>query len=76
MVPVGIASAYHAWPIWRRYPIPAPLFLPSGPGTIAVAIGAPLDSQKLAVLERDECGSELFAAIHKMQIRAEQLRRQ
>jgi 1-acyl-sn-glycerol-3-phosphate acyltransferase len=76
VVPVGIAGAYHAWPIWRSYPIPAPLFLPPAPGTIAVAIGPPLDSQKLAVLERDEFGSELFAAIHKMQIRAEQLRRQ
>lgn len=76
IVPVGIAGAYHAWPIWRKYPIPAPLFLPPGDGTIAVAVGAPIDSQKFADLPREQALAELFAAIQKMQSRAETLRRQ
>src|SRR3954447_16839713 len=31
IVPVGLAGAYDAWPSWRTYPIPSPLFLPSSP---------------------------------------------
>ena len=41
IVPIGIAGAYDAWPRWRAYPIPAPLFLPAGKGTIAVSVGPP-----------------------------------
>jgi 1-acyl-sn-glycerol-3-phosphate acyltransferase len=75
VVPVGIAGAYQAWPIWRNYPIPAPLFLPAGDSTIAVAVGCPFDSKKLAAMKREDAGAELFAALQKMQIAAEQLRR-
>jgi 1-acyl-sn-glycerol-3-phosphate acyltransferase len=75
VIPVGIAGAYHAWPIWRKYPIPAPLFLPPGPGTIAVAVGPPLDSHRFAALPREQAGAELFAVIQSMQTRAEALRR-
>ena len=38
ILPVGIAGAYHAWPIWRKYPIPSPLFLPPTERTIAVSV--------------------------------------
>ena len=76
IVPVGIAGAYDAWPIWRRYPIPAPLFLPPGKGTIAVAVGRPMDSSQFASLDREESLGRLGAAIQKMQGRAERLRRQ
>jgi 1-acyl-sn-glycerol-3-phosphate acyltransferase len=75
IVPVGIAGAYHAWPIWRPYPVAAPLFLPPGPGTIAVSIGKPIPSQRFADLPREQAAQELFDEIQKMQCRAEKLRR-
>lgn len=75
ILPVGIAGAYDAWPIWRKYPIPAPLFLPPARGTIAVAVGEPIDSARLAELPREEALTLLFEEIHKMQARAEALRR-
>jgi 1-acyl-sn-glycerol-3-phosphate acyltransferase len=75
VVPVGIAGAYQAWPIWRTYPIPAPLFLPAGPGTIAVAVGPPLNSKRFAAMERDEAMAVLADEIRSMQARAEALRR-
>ena len=75
IVPVGIAGAYDAWPSWRPYPIPAPLFLPAGPGTIAIAIGKPFDSRRYAELPRDQAMKELFDKIAVEQQRAEKLRR-
>jgi 1-acyl-sn-glycerol-3-phosphate acyltransferase len=75
IVPVGIAGAYQAWPIWRKYPVPAPLFLPPAPGTIAVVIGPPLPSERFAALEREQAVAELGAAIQAVQSRAEELRR-
>lgn len=75
IVPVGIAGAYDAWPIWRKYPILAPLFLPPAAGTIAVVAGAPIDSKPFAELPRDEALRQLLAAIQKVQTRAEELRR-
>jgi 1-acyl-sn-glycerol-3-phosphate acyltransferase len=75
IVPVGIAGAYDAWPIWRKYPIPAPLFLPARRGTVAAAVGPPIDSHKFAALSREEACTELFVAISKIQARAEALRR-
>ncbi len=75
-MPVGIAGAYNAWPIWRRYPVAAPLFLPPGPATIAVSIGKPIPSQHFADLPREQATQELFDEIQKMQSRAEKLRRQ
>lgn len=74
IVPVGIAGAYDAWPIWRRYPIPAPLFLPARPGTIAVVVGRPLDSQIIASLPREAALACLQDEIAKVQSRAERLR--
>ncbi len=75
VIPVGIAGAYHAWPIWRKYPIPAPLFLPPAPGTIAVSVGRPIDGRRFASMEREESLAELFREIQTMQTQAERLRR-
>lgn len=75
VVPVGIAGAYAAWPRWRLAPIPAPLFLPAGEGTIAVSVGRPLDPHRLAALPREEALGELFEAIARTRARAERLRR-
>jgi 1-acyl-sn-glycerol-3-phosphate acyltransferase len=75
IVPVGIAGAYDAWPIWRGYPIPAPLFLPPGKATMAVVIGRPLDGRHFASLPREQSLAELFEQIHQVQHQAERLRR-
>jgi 1-acyl-sn-glycerol-3-phosphate acyltransferase len=75
VLPVGIAGAYDAWPIWRPYPIPAPLFLPAARGTIAVVIGPPLRSERFAALTREGAVTELGEAIRAVQNRAEELRR-
>lgn len=75
IIPIGIAGAYDAWPIWRNYPIPAPLFLPAGRGTIAVSIGKPFHSRDLAGLSREQMLDRLFAEVQAAQQRAERLRR-
>ena len=76
IIPVGIAGAYDAWPRWRSYPIPAPLFWPPNKGTIAVSIGRPLDANRFASLPRARALQELFDEIEAVQRRAEKLRRQ
>jgi len=75
ILPVGVAGAYDAWPTWRPYPIPAPLFLPPGKGTIAVSIGHPLDARPFAELPREQSMQALFEEIKKVQAQAENLRR-
>jgi 1-acyl-sn-glycerol-3-phosphate acyltransferase len=75
VVPVGIAGAFHAWPTWRPYPVPAPLFLPAGRGTIAVSVGRPLDGRRFAALPREQALAELFQEIRNLTARAERLRR-
>lgn len=75
ILPVGIAGAYDAWPIWRPYPIPAPLFLPPGKGTIAVSIGRPIAARCFAELPREQAMQALFDEIKKVQAQAEKLRR-
>lgn len=75
IVPVGITGAYHAWPIWRPYPIPAPLFMPAAPGNISVSLGQPVDSARFAKMPREQALHELFDMIKNEQLRAERLRR-
>ena len=75
IVPVGIAGAYDAWPIWRSYPIAAPLFLPAGPATISIALGKPLEASRYAAMPREQALQELFDKIYAEQQRAEKLRR-
>ena len=75
IVPVGIAGAYDAWPRWRKYPIPAPLFWPSVRGACAIVVGKPFDSRQLAEMPRDEALQMLFDKIHAVQQEAEKLRR-
>jgi 1-acyl-sn-glycerol-3-phosphate acyltransferase len=75
VLPVGIAGAYNAWPSWRAYPIPAPLFLPATKQCIAVSIGCPLKAGCLTGLTRDQVLSTLSAELQKAHERAERLRR-
>jgi len=75
IVPVGIAGAYDAWPIWRKYPIPAPLFLPSPKGSLSVSLGKPIDSNHFTDMPREQALQELFDHIQTEQSRAEKLLR-
>jgi 1-acyl-sn-glycerol-3-phosphate acyltransferase len=75
IIPVGIAGGYDAWPRHRASPIPAPLLGRGGKGTLAVSIGPPLDSRRLAELPREQVLTELFNAVHRCQEEAERLRR-
>jgi 1-acyl-sn-glycerol-3-phosphate acyltransferase len=75
LVPVGIAGAFAAWSRRHKLPRPAPLFLPANPGTIAVAIGKPLDGRRYAKMPRAQALQELFAEIAQVQEQAEILRR-
>jgi 1-acyl-sn-glycerol-3-phosphate acyltransferase len=75
IVPIGIAGAFAAWPRTRRYPIPAPLFLPAGRGTLAVSVGRPLDARRFAGMPREQMLAELFVELRKVSERAERLRR-
>jgi 1-acyl-sn-glycerol-3-phosphate acyltransferase len=75
VVPVGVAGAFAAWPTWRHYPLPAPLFLPANERTVAVSVGRPLDGRRYAQMPREEMLAELFQELQKWTARAEQLRR-
>jgi 1-acyl-sn-glycerol-3-phosphate acyltransferase len=75
IVPMGIAGAYDAWPIWRPYPIPSPLCFPPGRGTVAVAVGRPLDGQYFAELPREQAMRELAEPVRQVCAEAERIRR-
>jgi 1-acyl-sn-glycerol-3-phosphate acyltransferase len=75
IVPVGVAGAYEAWPRWRTYPRLAPLFCPAKAGTLAVSVGRPIDSQRLAHRPRQQVLKELSCELQKMKSKAERLRR-
>ena len=75
ILPVAIAGAYDAWPSWRKYPIPSPLFLPPTKRTIAVSVGEPLDPKPFAEMPREEAMAALGAEIARVHARAEKLRR-
>jgi 1-acyl-sn-glycerol-3-phosphate acyltransferase len=76
IVPVGIAGAYDAWPIWRKYPLPAPIFLPCMAGCIAVSLGKPVDAARFAEMPREQSLQALFDLIQAEVGHAEKLRRQ
>lgn len=75
IIPIGIAGAYAAYPIWRKYPIFAPLFLPATERTIAVSVGPPLSGERFADLPRDQAMAELYNELQVAHARAEKLRR-
>jgi 1-acyl-sn-glycerol-3-phosphate acyltransferase len=75
IVPVGIAGALEAWPRWKLFPVPAPLFLPATERTLAVSVGPALDPKRYATMERREALIELFDALQLQQENAERLRR-
>lgn len=75
IVPVGIAGAFAAWNRYQRWPRLAPLFLPPGPSTLAVAVGEPIDPSVFHRLDRDTILRVLFEALVRQQAEAEKLRR-
>jgi 1-acyl-sn-glycerol-3-phosphate acyltransferase len=75
IVPVGIAGAFQAMPSGQPLPTPAPLFLPAGRATLAVAVGRPLDARHYATMDRAAALAELFIELRKVAQRAERLRR-
>ena len=75
IVPIGIAGAFDAWPRWRAYPVPAPLFLPALKGTIAVSVGRPIDSRHFANQPRETVLADLFVELQKQKEKAQRLRR-
>ena len=75
IVPVGLAGVYDAWPSWRKYPLPAPLFLPPTSSTLGLAVGDPLDPRRFADMPRDAAMAALGEEIAKVQVQAEALRR-
>jgi 1-acyl-sn-glycerol-3-phosphate acyltransferase len=75
VIPIGIAGAFHALPYWRKVPSPSPLFLPVRKSALAVAVGKPLDSLRLAKLSRPELLAELSAALQRAITRAERIQR-
>jgi 1-acyl-sn-glycerol-3-phosphate acyltransferase len=75
IIPIGLAGAYDAWPTWRPYPIPAPLFLPGCRGYIGVSVGKPLEARRFAELPREQSLTDLHGEIEKMWHLAERLRR-
>jgi 1-acyl-sn-glycerol-3-phosphate acyltransferase len=75
IVPVGIAGAYDAWPRWRRYPIPSPIFLAPNGRSIAVAYGRPRDAAELLRLPREKMLVILADDIAQLVEQAETIRR-
>ncbi len=75
VLPVAIAGAYEAWPIHQRLPRPAPLFLPSEPGAIAIVIGKAIDPAALAGMKPENMLEQLRAILVGLRARAERLRR-
>lgn len=75
IVPVGIAGAFDAMPRWAWLPRPAPLFWPSGKGTLSISVGRPLEACRYAQMPRAQALQELFDKIDVEQRRAEKLRR-
>lgn len=75
IIPVGIAGAYEAYPIWRKYPLFSPLFLPASNRTIAVSVGKPLEARHYAEMPREHAMAELRHQLELVRGNAEKLRR-
>lgn len=75
VVPVGIAGAFQSWPRWSPLPIPAPLFLPPGKGTLAVVFGQAVESPSLREISREDLLERYYQQIRDLHQQAERLRR-
>jgi 1-acyl-sn-glycerol-3-phosphate acyltransferase len=75
VLPVGIAGAFDAWPRWRKYPLPAPVFLAAAVGTIGLAIGKPIPPERFAGLSREQILELLESELRSAHRRAEAVRR-
>jgi 1-acyl-sn-glycerol-3-phosphate acyltransferase len=74
ILPVGIAGAYHLWPIHNGAPRFAPLFKPDC-GGIAVVVGEPIEPATLIHLRPRQILSILGGELKRLHGEAELLRR-
>jgi len=75
IVPVGIAGCFAAWSRFMTWPRPSPLWLPPGPGTIAVSVGEPVPADRYKGKDREWVVEDLHAALVRQHAAAERLRR-
>lgn len=75
IVPVGVAGCFAAWNRFHRWPHFAPLFLPPRPGTIAMAIGPPIDPTRYKGKDRGWVLDDLRNELIRQHEAAERLRR-
>lgn len=77
VLPVGIAGAFEAWPIWRYVPRAfCPIFLPAGKGGMALVVGKPMPPEHFANRSTEDVLAELHAILSDLHDQAERLRRQ
>ena len=75
IVPVGIVGSFAAWNRHAKVPTPSPLFLPPGPGAIAISVGKPIDPARYEKMTRDEMLADLQAQIALQMEAARKLQR-
>src|SRR5438309_1857177 len=74
-VPLGVAGAFEAWPRFRAFPTPSPIFLAPTRRTMAVAYGPPRDPATLKGMTRAQMLETLQGDIEVQIRRAEAIRR-
>ncbi len=75
ILPVGIAGAYEALPIWRKYPRFAPLGWPGLDAGIAAVIGPVIPCEKLLSLPTEEMLRHLQGVLAELKEQAERIRK-
>lgn len=74
ILPVGVAGAYEALPIWRKLPHFAPLGVPSGAG-VAGAVGPVIPPESYAAKSTPLLLHELQLELTRLRQEAEQIRK-
>lgn len=74
ILPVGVAGAYEAWPVRRRWPRFSPLFFPDRSHSVAAVIGEPIPAGALARLPPERMLKELGNVLADLAAQAEKLR--
>jgi 1-acyl-sn-glycerol-3-phosphate acyltransferase len=75
ILPVGVAGAFEAWPIHRKWPRWSPLFWPDRSHSVAAVIGEPIPTERLARLPPEQILKELATVLADLAAQAEALRR-
>ncbi|MSR51903.1 MAG: 1-acyl-sn-glycerol-3-phosphate acyltransferase [Gemmataceae bacterium] len=75
IIPIGIAGAFDAWPRTCKLPRLSPLFLTPSAGTVAVAIGKPIEPGRYEKSTRVEMLADLRREVAVQMQLAESLRR-